>query len=372
MVARRSWFVLAGGGTGGHLYPGLVVAETLRALQPGLDVSVFGTSRPIDRKLVGPRGFELVEQEVKSWPRRPWQIPRFLWAWHRSVRRVRRRFKERRPALVLGLGGYSAAPAVVEAARMGVPTALFNPDAGPGRANRKLAGRVDLIFTQWRETAEDFDRSPKVRCTGCPIRPEFARVKRQEAIRALKLDPDKKTLLITGASQGAWSINAAVTQLLDLWQMAIDWQLIHLTGNADFEGCRQQYREAGVNALTAAFTEHMPACMAAADLVISRAGASTLAEIMAMGVPSILMPYPFDRARHQLANARILAENHAAVIVDDANDADANAKALRGVLENLMNSDHRRCRMAEAASAMGRHDAALAIAEALLELVTEA
>jgi UDP-N-acetylglucosamine--N-acetylmuramyl-(pentapeptide) pyrophosphoryl-undecaprenol N-acetylglucosamine transferase len=158
-------------------------------------------------------------------------------------------------------------------------------------------------------------------------------------------------------------------ELIDLWQMALDWQIIHLTGKQDLKHCRTKYAEAGVSALTLGFTEHMPYCMAAADIVVSRAGASTIAEIMAMSVPSVLMPYPFDRHQHQMANARILADGHAAAIVEDAQDVQTNARRLRKVLGELMNSEHRRHRMAQSAGAMGRHDAALVIAELLLEMV---
>jgi UDP-N-acetylglucosamine--N-acetylmuramyl-(pentapeptide) pyrophosphoryl-undecaprenol N-acetylglucosamine transferase len=369
MTTDRPWLIIAGGGTGGHLYPGLAIADALRSMQASFEVTVFGTPRPIDKKLVDERGYELVAQDVRPLPKRFWHYPGFLMAWRRSRKLAVDRFKARRPAVVLGLGGYASAPAVTAASRLGVPAALFNPDATPGEANRRLASRVDRIFTQWQETAEHFDRSPKVRCTGCPIRPDFARVNREMSIAALKLDPKKHTLLITGASQGARSINAAVMELIDFWQMALDWQIIHLTGKQDLKHCRTKYAEAGVSALTLGFTEHMPYCMAAADIVVSRAGASTIAEIMAMSVPSVLMPYPFDRHQHQMANARILADGHAAAIVEDAQDVQTNARRLRKVLGELMNSEHRRHRMAQSAGAMGRHDAALVIAELLLEMV---
>jgi len=368
MTAKKPWLVIAGGGTGGHLYPGLAVADALLAMQASFEVTVFGTSRPLDKKLTEQHGYELVPQDVRPLPKRPWQYPGFLLAWRRSLKDVRKRFAARRPTIVLGLGGYAEAPAIVAAAKLGVPTALFNPDAMPGAANRRLAGRVDRIFTQWQETGEYFNRSPKVHCTGCPIRPEFARVTRDMAVKALKLAAKKKTLLITGASQGARSINAAVMDLLDLWQMALDWQIIHLAGKADWKDCREKYAQAGIEALVLGYTEHMPYCMAAADLVLSRAGASTIAEIMAMSVPSVLMPYPYDRHKHQMANARILEAGHAAVVVEDAQDVEINARRLRKVLGEIMNSEHRRHRMAAAAGAMGRHDAALVIAESLLDM----
>ncbi len=369
MSTEKPWFVIAGGGTGGHLYPGLAVAEALTAIRPEFEVCVFGTPRPIDRRLTEPRKIELVAQSVRPLPRKkPWQFFGFLADWIRSVREAKKRFRKRPPAVVLGLGGYAAAPPIVAACRLRIPTALFNPDALPGLSNRRLASRVDRIFVQWRETADHFKDASKVRCTGCPIRSGFLQIKRDEAIAALKLDAQRKTLLVTGASQGAWSINAAVLRLCDLFNELGDWQIIHLTGDQDLELCRRQYAAARVPALTLAFTENMPACMAAADLIVSRAGASTLAEITAMGLPSILMPYPYDRQKHQLANARMLEDCNAAVVVEDTGDPAQNADNLRIPLRKLMASAVHREHMAEVAGASGRLDAAQSIAEGLLHL----
>jgi UDP-N-acetylglucosamine--N-acetylmuramyl-(pentapeptide) pyrophosphoryl-undecaprenol N-acetylglucosamine transferase len=344
------------------------VAEALRAVQPDIEISVFGTPRPIDRRLTDARDYELVSQEVLPFQRMPWQWPRFLSAWRRSVKRARARFEERSPMAVLGLGGYAAGPAVVAAAKLGIPTALFNPDAVPGRANARLAGRVDRVFVQWEVTVERFGGARQVQCTGCPIRAAFSQATAEKGYRALRLDPDKHTLLITGASQGARSINVAALELSDLWQVAKDWQILHLTGPRDLERCRAKYQACGIAARTLAFTEHMSYCLAVADLIISRAGASTLAEITAMGRPSILLPYPFDRKKHQLANARVLVENRAAVLVEDCNDPVANAARLRDELRDLMRSEQRRRHMARSAGALGRYDAAEIIAHELFEM----
>ena len=364
---NRPWFVIAGGGTGGHLYPGLAVAHALVQLEPKFEVSVFGTTRPIDQQLTGPRGYELIQQEVRAFPRSPLEWPKFLLTWRRSLDRVRRIFAERPPAIVLGLGGYAAGPPVTVAAKQGLPCALFNPDAIPGRANRNLAPKVQRVFVQWDETRREFEGAMAT-VTGCPIRPGFLTVTRKDAIATLKLDQDKHTLLITGASQGAASINAAMIELIDLFRANTEWQLIHLTGSQDFETCRDAYKDAGVDARLLSYTEQMPLCMIAADLVISRAGASTLAEITAMGKPSILMPYPFDKKQHQKANAEILVKHRAAELVEDANNAQDNAHRLRPVLSSLMESPPRRERMAKAAAALGRTDAADVIAANLLEM----
>ena len=370
MATERPWFVIAGGGTGGHLYPGLAVAEAFRAVQPDLEVSVFGTPRAIDKRLTDDRGYELVAQGVQPYTAKPWRWPGFLLTYRRAVQQARSRFETRLPVVVLGLGGYAAAPAIVAAAKLGVPTAIFNPDAVPGRANRRLAPVVDRVFVQWEDTIRRFGERVSVRCTGCPIRPAFSKATREAGNRILKLDPDKRTLLITGASQGARSINMAILELMDLWKVAKDWQLVHLTGPADVENCRARYEEHGVAARTLAFTEHMAYCMAAADLIICRAGASTLAEVTAMGLPAILMPYPFDRKLHQLENTKVLVKNFAAILVEDRNDPTDNANRLREELRDIMRSDERRRQMGRRAGALGRIGAADEIARELFEMAS--
>lgn len=366
--ARKPWFVIAGGGTGGHLYPGLAVAEAVRKIQPDFDITVFGTTRPIDLQLTESRGYELVAQSVRAFPKQPFAWPGFLLAWNRSVKVARTRFMERPPAFVLGLGGYASGPPIAAASKLGIPTALFNPDAVPGRANRALAAKVDRVFVQWEATGDYFAKARSIVCTGCPIRAGFATAKLFDGQRALKLNPEKKTLLITGASQGAASINSAALELCELWKVAEEWQIVHLTGSKDFEACRDRYKDAGIDARVLSYTEHMPLCMIAADLIISRAGASTLAEITGMGKPSVLMPYPFDRKRHQEANAKVLVDQQAAEMVRDSNDPKDNAKRLRDVLRDLMKSDERRRRMARSSAALGRMDAAEAIAQELFEM----
>lgn len=364
--------MIAGGGTGGHLYPGLAVAEAIRAIQPDFEVSVFGTKRPIDEKLTTARGYELVPQHVLPFPAKLWHWPAFLKGWRASVLYARHRFEDRPPAVVLGLGGYATGPSIEAAVRLGVPTAIFNPDAVPGRANRRFGPKVDCVFVQWSETLEHFKTARRVEVTGCPIRPDFATAKRKAGAAALKIDEERPTLLVTGASQGARSINAAMLELCDLWRVASDWQIVHLTGEADRQMCADKYREQGIPARVIAYTDHMAHCMAAADLIVSRAGASTLAEITARGLPSVLMPYPFDRKQHQLANARILADAGAAAIVNDTNNPRENASRLREMLPGLMKSPQRRERMGRAAAALGRQDAAETIAEYLCDLARRA
>ncbi len=351
-------YVLAGGGTGGHLFPGLAVAGAISRLEPDATVTFFTTSRPLDRELLGRTSYRQVEQPVRPLTMKPWRWPAFWWNWHQSVAAAADFIKQHQPRAVLGLGGYAAGPPVVAARTLGIRTAILNPDAIPGRANRYLAGRADLVAVQWDVTGRCFSRGTNWQVLGCPIRPEFAVADRTEGLRIFELDGSRLTLLVTGASQGARSINQTLWRA---WPEFVarhpEWQLLHLTGTADEAETRSAYAAAGVAAKVLAFTHEMPLALAAADVVVSRAGASTLAEITALGKPSILFPYPFHRDQHQRANGLVLADAGAALLLTDGRTAEANLDPLRAALERLADEPTRGA-MSAAAARLGRIRAA--------------
>ncbi len=361
----------AGGGSGGHLYPALAVAGALRASAPEMRFVFFGTDRTIDAGVLSNFDGRLVRQPVRPLPQRAWQWPSFLLAWRNSTRECRRFFQTHRPMVVVGSGGYASAPAICEAARVGISTALLNPDAVPGKANRLLESRVDVVFAQWAETCEHFSGQAKMHVTGCPVRPEFKAARRVEGIEHFGLDPDKRVLLVTGASQGARSINEAVLAALPalgaagVWER---WQLLHLTGPEDQEHVAAAHRRHGINARVVGFTRHMAIALAAADLVVARAGASTLAELTATGRPSVLMPYPHHGDQHQVANARMLVKVGAARMLLDQVDPNTNGPALAEVLGRLVGEDEELARMSVAAQRIGTTSAAEEIAGHLLHV----
>ncbi len=379
----RHWFVFAGGGTGGHLFPALAVVELLRERGLPVDVSFFCTERPIDREVLGKVGVEGRPLTVLPFPSRPWRWPRFLWRWRRSVSACRRAFRERRPAVIVGAGGYASGPPVHTGLQMGIPTFLLNPDAVPGRANLHLGAKPSLagVFAQWPVTRKHFPESARILVAGCPVRKAFRLICEEaaktggadgvrrmagELKRSFGSSPDRPVLLITGASQGARTINDAFVQLGGLIATA-GWQVLHLTGQADGERVRAAYQQSGLPAVVLPFTDRMAEAMFAADLIVSRAGASTLAEILAMGKPSILLPYPFHRDRHQWHNAEVLVEAGAAILLDDLKDASANAGQLEPVLSDILNNAAHRAKMAAAACGLGKPHAAAEIAERLCQ-----
>jgi len=367
----RPWFVFAGGGTGGHLCPALAIVHALRQLDDGVDVSFLCTDRPIDRRILGEAGVEAIPQGVRPFSSRPWRWPGFLMAWRIAIARCRALFRQRRPAVVIGAGGYGSDPPVRAALAEGIPTAILNPDLVPGRANRRLGHRVDRIFAQWPGTAEYFPGAGGFRAWGCPVRAGFLSPReelRRSGLARFGLQPHLRTLLTTGASQGARTINEAMIALAPELARLGGWQVLHLSGPADVARAQAAYQAAGLHATVLAFTDAMPEAMAVADVAISRAGASTLAELTAMGLPSILMPYPFHRDEHQLCNARVLADAGAARIVRDRIATAENAAALGSAFLPLARDASRLSAMAEAARRLGQPDAARRISAELLDI----
>jgi UDP-N-acetylglucosamine--N-acetylmuramyl-(pentapeptide) pyrophosphoryl-undecaprenol N-acetylglucosamine transferase len=413
--APRPWFVFAGGGTGGHLFPALSVVEWLRS-GDAVDVSFFCTGRPIDREILGAAGVEAIPLSVQPLPRRPWQAPAFLWHWLQSVRQCVAAFRRRRPAVVVGAGGYASGPPVHAGLKLGIPTFLLNPDALPGQANKHLARRKTMsgIFAQWPITLEHLPARAPVTVSGCPVRSTFleyrpdlqplapataafmtgreaespreecagetqdrqqflrpgtvVRLPVQAAARAnFGLRPDLHTLLVTGASQGARTVNEVMMRLGHT-VAAAGWQVLHLSGAPDWERVEQSYERARVTAIVLPFVEQMAEAMVAADLIVSRAGASSLAEILAVGRPSVLLPYPFHRDRHQWHNGQVLVDAGAAVMLEDRRDAAATAAELEPLLNELMSDHARRQRMADAARVLGRPDAGYLVSDVLAQV----
>ncbi len=363
----------AGGGTGGHLYPMLAIAREVHQRCPDTRFLFFTTSRPIDDRLIdqsfGDDIARRIPQPVKPLPRSLRDAPGFYTAWRASLRLCRNTLSDQEPDVVIGSGGYGSAPAVCSARKLRIPTALLNPDARPGRANRYLASKADVVFAQWLTTRTFFQKSVDIRVVGCPVRAEFADPDRSAGMRRFGLDGAKKTLLVTGASQGAQSINRAMASAASDWQWPGDWQILHLTGQADLEFVRSAYAARRLPARVLAYTDDMPEALAAADLVLARAGASTLAEITACGRPSVLMPYPYHRDRHQDANAAVLTNAGAARMIQDRITPETNAAAIAKLLAPLMNQPATLSAMARHAADLGTTGAAAKIADYVFDLV---
>ncbi len=364
--------LFAGGGTGGHLYPGVAVADALRSVLPDARPLFLCTERPIDKVILDPTGYAFIPQPIVPPRTSIGGLLRFWKSWRETKDQVRQILAERKPAAVVGLGGYAAGVAVKLAAGRGVPTLILNPDVIPGKANLFLMRHARAVCCQFAATADHVaaEHRPKLRVTGCPIRSDIVKLpSRAEAIGRLGLDPTLSTFVVTGASLGAQTVNAAVLKLLGDLPLP-GWQVLHLAGRDHAAAVRAAYEQLpAVRSHVVDFTPAMADVWAVADLCVSRSGASSCAELTAAGVPSVLMPYPYHKDMHQRANGKVLADAGAAVLIDDAKDEKINADQLRPVLASLTTDPGRRAAMAAAARTAGRPDAAAAVGAVVAELL---
>jgi len=369
MMDGKSFF-FAGGGTGGHIYPAIAIAERVIKLEPKAKVHFFCSTRSIDSQILSKTDFKCTRLPAKAFSARPGKFIGFWSSFLRSCRIAKDRLAESKNAVVVGVGGFVAAPVCWAAHKLKVPMVLLNVDIVPGRANKIIAHWADEIFVQFEDTKQYFGkRAAKVSAVGCPLRSGFDNPEPDKAIEQLGLERQKKILLITGASSGSANINEAVCSLLDrLSTFADDWQIVHLTGQANFEEVKSKYAAVKISHKVLDYYDDMANLLAGADLVIGRSGAVSVAEYAAACVPSICVPYPYHRDRHQYLNAGKLVEVGAAIIVDDLPDAKEGVQWLAEELEGLMKDDKKRTEMKENCEAIAIKDAAFRIAEKLLEI----
>jgi UDP-N-acetylglucosamine--N-acetylmuramyl-(pentapeptide) pyrophosphoryl-undecaprenol N-acetylglucosamine transferase len=347
--------MVAGGGTGGHLFPGLAVVEELRRRVPGLEVKFVGTARGIEARILPSRGEALELLNVTPLKGQG------VGARFKSFARVPMRDFE--PDLVLGVGGYASGPVLLSASLSGRPTALLEQNAYVGMTNRILARFVDRAYITFEQTEEVFGKS-KSRITGNPVRHEFV-----EHARLAIADPEgfesrARTVLILGGSQGARKLNEDVPRALARAGLVNrDIEVVHQTGESMRDEVEATYRELGIRARVVTFIDDMARAYSNAALVVARAGATTLAELCAIGRPSILIPFPFAADDHQAKNAKALEEQGASICI---RESQLEVDALGELIGGLLDDPARRQVMAGAARAHGRPDAAAAIVDDMM------
>jgi UDP-N-acetylglucosamine--N-acetylmuramyl-(pentapeptide) pyrophosphoryl-undecaprenol N-acetylglucosamine transferase len=309
-------FAIAAGGTGGHLFPGLAVAEALRA--GGHDALITISEKEIDSLATqGHPDFRFEKLPGMGWPRlfSP-AVFRFLRAFQISLARCRALFREFQPDAVLGMGGFTSTAPILAGRLRKVPTFVHESNAIPGKANRLNAKLVTAVLLGFEECAAHF---PRARCevTGTPVRTSLAKPLEKSAARvALGLDSDAATLLVVGGSQGARGINRTMIDAIPhLARAAL--QVIHLSGKDEEERVRAAYRDAGIKAFVAAFHHRMEEAYSAATVAVARSGAATLTELSFFGLPAILIPYPHAAEDHQTLNAKIFDRAGAAALISE-------------------------------------------------------
>jgi UDP-N-acetylglucosamine--N-acetylmuramyl-(pentapeptide) pyrophosphoryl-undecaprenol N-acetylglucosamine transferase len=376
--------IVAGGGTGGHLYPGIAVARELLRREPAAVVSFAGTSRGLEARVVPREGFPLdtirsAGLKGKSLGARfrgaLLLVPSAIDAW--------RIVSKRRPRAVLGVGGYSSGPVVLIAALRGVPTMVLEQNAVPGVTNRYLARWVRAAAVTFEQTLPYFKGKGFV--SGNPVRPEFFQTANFEDqgskfggsrsefdVRSSEVGRDRSAqqaprVLVLGGSQGAHAINMAVVAAAPrLVGRFPGLQLVHQTGERDLAAVREAYRGAGISARADSFIDAVAMEMTSADLIVCRAGATTLAELAASGRAAVLVPFPSAADDHQRKNARVLADAGAAVLLEQTS---LSGDVLAGALEELLADRPRLQAMGRSMGTFARPDAASRIVDRLLDLV---
>jgi UDP-N-acetylglucosamine--N-acetylmuramyl-(pentapeptide) pyrophosphoryl-undecaprenol N-acetylglucosamine transferase len=358
--------ILAGGGTGGHLFPGIAVHEELKRREPELETLFVGTARGIETKVIPSIGERLECLDVGPLKGRTrTQLVKNLLALPQAGYDAAKILRSFRPSLVIGVGGYAAGPMVAAAATLGIPTALLEQNASVGLTNRLLARVVDRAYVSFEETVDAFPKGV-AQMMGNPVRRSFVAAGNMARMDPSGFEMRARRVLVIGGSQGARSLNQVVPEALARAVRSAGFagrpiEIVHQTGHAMLEAVRARYEELGVVANVTPFIDDMPRAYASAALVIGRAGATSLAEICAIGRPSILIPIP-TADDHQWPNARALEQRGAAIAL---REKDLTVDSLAAAVSRLLTQPEERRRMAEAARELGRPDAAAAIVDDL-------
>lgn len=361
--------IVSGGGTGGHIYPALTIADEIKKLRPDTKIVFVGTEEGLEKTIIPRYGYPLEYIKVAGF-RRSLSLDtlRSIFKLFCGLWDARQVLRKEKPDLVIGTGGYVCGPVVFLAALQKIPCCIQEQNALPGVTNKILSRFVSKVFLGYREAANYFKGSADLVYTGNPIRTEILKYSREEAIKELGLDPLKKTILVSGGSRGARSINNAMLEAVPALSGRHDVQVLHATGVANYEQHMAKLAKKGKlgdNIIIKPYLHNMPVALAAADLAVFRAGAIGLAELMARGVPSVLIPFPYATANHQEFNARAVeAKGGAKVILDK----DLTGEKLLEAIEYLLLHQEKLQKMALAAKDLGKPQAAEEIAREALAL----
>ena len=346
--------VFAGGGTGGHLYPGIAVADELRRRHPDCSIRFIGSSRSLEAEILKRAHCEAVSIPARPFTKLPWKWPAFMLCSAAAYRQSLAILRALDVNLLVALGGYTAYwPARAARARH-VPVVVLEQNAVPGKANRRIARWARTVCVQFPDSAGAFPKGANVVTTGNPVRREIVQLTRDEGRRRFRISDSAKVLLVVGGSQGAAAVNELMVGMARDLAKIDDLFVIHQTGKSNQARVQSAYQVARVTGTVRAFFHDLPSALSAADLVVSRAGATSIAEFCARGLPSILIPFPYAADNHQLANARALESHEAAVVMEQAG---LDREAFRKVLVELLQDEPRLAKMGASARRLGAPNA---------------
>ena len=353
------------GGTGGHIYPGIAIADKIKENNPDANILFIGTKTGMENNLVPASGYEIKGIDAKGFDRKHllknFKIAFEALAGSKEAKAIISEFK---PDAAIGTGGYVTGPVLLAASKKKIPCFVHEQNAMPGVANKMISAFADKVFVSFEGTQKYFRHPERVVLTGNPVRGEFARLDREKCREELNLKPDEKMILIFGGSLGAEVVNNEAIQLIkNIEQKGIDkLKVVFVTGNRYYDeihsivdGNRDNVLPDFVSLM--AYAYNMPQLMCASDIVVSRSGAIAVSEIAACGRPSILIPSPNVTANHQYYNAKALSDNGAAILLEER-FLESESVDLSEEVFNLINDPGRLAEMAEKAKAMGKTNAA--------------
>ena len=355
-------FLFAGGGTGGHLFPAVAVAQKIKARIPEAEILFIGTKARIEGRIVPKLGYKFKSIWIKGFSRK-FNIENLLFPVKLGVSLLQSLLINMsfRPKVAVGSGGYVSGPAIWGSSVMGAKIILLEQNSYPGVTTRLLEKRADEIHVSYTDSVKYLRFKDKIKVTGNPVREDLNKIDREAALRHFNLKSEKRTLLILGGSLGAASINKAVDESLSIF-LKNELQIIWQTGSIYYEKYKNLQRDGVV---ISPFIENMDLAFSAADLVIARAGATTIAELLVLGIPSVLVPSPNVAENHQYFNAKSLADENAVLLIEDKDVKKLLAEQVIKIifdtrkLEELQNNSKK----------LGKPDAADIIAESAIKYV---
>lgn len=355
--------IIAGGGTGGHVFPAIAVAEEIKKSRPDADILFIGTQKKIEARVVPQKGYPFRSIWISGWSRKVrWESLLFPFKVIVAMIQSYTIMKQVKPDVVIGTGGYVCGPVVRTASYLGIPTVIQEQNSYPGVTTRMLAPKADRVHITFDETRKYLRRTDNVFTSGNPTRNELDTVSREDAFQKFNFDPERPVVLVFGGSLGAATINKAVIASMNVLDDH-NIQLLWITGDSMYEEILNK-TERRPDRLIVPFLDDMASAYAAATIAICRAGATTIAELTRTGVPAILVPYPYAAANHQEFNARTMADNGAARMILNANLVDR----LPGVLQELFGEPDKLSSMREKSKTLGKPEAGKIIAASIIDL----
>lgn len=364
--------LLSGGGTGGHIYPALALMNRMKELDPDAEFLYVGTERGMESTIVPKAGVPFKSVEIQGL-RRSFSLENFktIYLMIKSISESKKIIKEFSPDVVIGTGGYVCAPVLYAASRLGIPSIIHEQNSVAGVTNKFLARYVSRICLCFEDARADFNKyAEKIIFTGNPRAQEVANMKQKASLTRYGLQNELPTVLVFGGSRGAAKINQSMTEAMPLFKQKA-YQVILVTGEQHFEKITLQINsldENLENVRIVPYVEEMPALFKKVNVVVCRSGATTLTELTALGIPSILIPSPYVTNNHQLKNAQSLEKKGAAFIIEEK---ELDAKGIFEAINSLMMDQKKQKEMAEASSSLGISDAADRLIAVIKEVIEE-